>query len=354
MDKSHRFLLYLLPILAVSFLFSALSCRKNPVVPPSPKDPRAYTWTVDTLEYPGSLQTTMYDIWGSSPTDVYVVGFTGDGGGEMWHFDGKNWSPVNLPFGMCNLSKILGFAPNNIYAVGDIYYQLGFDSLQHGIYSDSSFIIHFDGTQWSNVDLSPRGGPLIGLWASSPTDVWTGGVGTLYHFDGTRWSKLNYPSDFSIRSVTGFSPQDVYFLSYNYPPSAYMKWFIEHYDGKVMTRLDSTTGVPEKFGTNDILAVQPDVLYSVDLGVFKYDRQNWNKVFDNGSLIYGIEAFSTDNVFAVGPGIILQFNGRDWYRYNQFTDPNIQYTKAWTNGEEVFIEGPTLTYPTKTIILHGK
>ncbi len=129
---------------------------------------------------------------------------------------------------------------------------------------------------------------------------------------------------------------------------------MEYYDGRTLTRLDSTIGVPEKFGTNDILAVQPDVLYSVDLGVFQYNGQNWTKVFDNGSVIYGIEAFSTDNVFAVGPGIVLQFNGKDWYRYSQFTDTNVQYDKAWTNGEEVFIEGYTLSYPTKTIILHGK
>ncbi len=72
-------------------LIVAFACKKDsPEEPPKeiPKDPRTYTWTVDTIAYPGSFQTTMRAIWGSAPNDVYVVGHNERGGlGKMFHYD---------------------------------------------------------------------------------------------------------------------------------------------------------------------------------------------------------------------------------------------------------------------------
>lgn len=296
----------------------------------------------------------MRDIWGSSPTDVYAVGDGGINAGNMWHFDGTVWSPINLPFGSFALWKIHGFSLNNIYAAGVRFYQTGWDSSGNPVVSDSSLLIHFDGTQWSEVKHNPRSAFLLGLWGNSPLDIWAGGLGALYHYNSTGWNRLSYPSDFAIQDITGFSSKDVYFLSYYYPSSAYFYSVLEHYDGRTITRIDSTDELVNKFGISSILAIPPDILYSVGFGIFKYQSGSWNKVFDVGNIISGICASSSDNIFAVGQGIVLNYNGKDWYRYNQFTDQNVIYYRAWTNGEEVFIEGPTLTYPMKTIILHGK
>ncbi|MGA3246442.1 MAG: hypothetical protein ABSE41_17615 [Bacteroidota bacterium] len=41
-------------------LFQA-GCKNNPIDSPI-KNPREYTWTIDTLAYPGSYQTLMYAI----------------------------------------------------------------------------------------------------------------------------------------------------------------------------------------------------------------------------------------------------------------------------------------------------
>ncbi|MGH7600460.1 MAG: hypothetical protein ACREOI_29245, partial [bacterium] len=70
-------------------------CKKDPASP-SQKNPRELTWRVDTLAYPGSFQTLLSDIWGSSAKDVYVVGITSASLGSMWHFDGKSWTDVKL------------------------------------------------------------------------------------------------------------------------------------------------------------------------------------------------------------------------------------------------------------------
>lgn len=69
---------------------------KSPSGPDVLKNPREYTWTIDTLAYPGSFQTNMNDIWASSPSDVYVVGHNSDGFRKMYHFNGNTWKPIGL------------------------------------------------------------------------------------------------------------------------------------------------------------------------------------------------------------------------------------------------------------------
>ena len=89
---------YFIITIAFTLLFLSMCCKDEPTKPPddTTKDPLTYTWTIDTLAYPGSMQTTMRDIWASSPTDVYVVGHNDQNRGLMYHYDGKSWSDVKL------------------------------------------------------------------------------------------------------------------------------------------------------------------------------------------------------------------------------------------------------------------
>jgi hypothetical protein len=80
--------------------FTFIACEKSPTGPEPVKDPRTYTWTIDTLAYPGSFQTAMYDIWGNSPNDVYVVGHNDRAFRKMFHYDGSQWRPVDLALGL--------------------------------------------------------------------------------------------------------------------------------------------------------------------------------------------------------------------------------------------------------------
>jgi len=106
-------------------------CKKNPAdSKETPTNPRAYKWTVDTLAYPGSFQTSMRDIWGSSSKDVYVVGHNERAFGKMYHYDGRTWTPVRLHIleggplpNIGTLSAIYGISANDVWVVGDrIYY----------------------------------------------------------------------------------------------------------------------------------------------------------------------------------------------------------------------------------------
>ena len=191
MDKSHRFLLYLLPILAVFFLFSALSCRKNPVVPPSPKDSRTYTWTVDTLVYQGNFQTNMRSIWGSSSSDVYVVGHSEMVRGDMYHFDGKEWQPIDLYFpdklgnATIDLSAVYGFAANDVWIVGE---RINDNPNPPPTFLETSLASHYDGTSWTESKV-PSGRVLQSIWGAATNNIWAAGWNTVIHYDGISWTK---------------------------------------------------------------------------------------------------------------------------------------------------------------------
>lgn len=329
------------PIFCIAVTAAYLACKETPSGPDSFKDPRTYTWTIDTLEYPGSLQTAMFDVWGGSPTDVYAVGWTG-----MYHYDGKAWKHVPLPTG--DLSAIYGFATNDIWTAGTWW---GY-SPSTG-YQDSSIILHYEGARWVQAQIPP-GRSLLDVWGISPTDVWAGGMeGTLYHFDGVTWMQVAYPNNFSINSICGFSSKDIYALAYLYVQPVNSYSVFDHFDGTSWTRLDSTYPGQKRFGEADVWALAPNRLFSVGDGVFERKGNRWENVLSTSQVIRRIRGTGPNNMFAVGRGMVYHYNGIDWFLYTQSSDASILYSGVWTDGREVFVVGYT-SGGYKTVVLHGK
>ncbi len=116
----------------------------------------------ERFETPGN--PTLFGIWGQSADDIWVVGGAvgnENGGGIIWHYDGTQWSSVdlsvNFPAGVPTLFKIWGRAPDDIYAVGR-----------------SGTILHYDGTSWSRVE-SDTVRPLFTVHGNQSIVVATGG-----------------------------------------------------------------------------------------------------------------------------------------------------------------------------------
>jgi len=104
------------------------------------------------------------------------------------------------------LWSIHGFSSDNIYVAG---FKHG-DSLGEFV----SLRINFDGNRWSEIEINGMG--LLAVWGLSSSDLWVGGIeGTLLHFDGTSWHKFSIPDSIWIRSIKGFTTDDVYALAYN-------------------------------------------------------------------------------------------------------------------------------------------
>ena len=138
----------------------------------------AASCTVET-----SSATILHSIWGSSASNVFAVG----AGGRILRYNGTSWSPMTSPTGR-TLARVTGSGANDVWAVGD------------------SVLVHFDGTQWTNVPMtgdlgraasrvpSFQQGPAqqgtfqVGLWARGPREAYLGGDnGMIVRWDGDEW-----------------------------------------------------------------------------------------------------------------------------------------------------------------------
>ena len=141
----------------------------------------------------------LYDVWGTSPCDVFAVGAAG----AILHYDGLAWSPMTSGTGNW-LNGVWGTAHNDVFAVG---------------YGGT--ILHYNGTAWSLMT-SGTANELFGVWGSSHSDVFAVGVsGTILHYNGTAWSAM--PVTGNLYSVWGSSFNNVFAVG--------AERFAIHYDG---------------------------------------------------------------------------------------------------------------------------
>jgi hypothetical protein len=189
------------------------SCKDNSVnsVDNTPPGRRDYVWTLDTLV---TQNNSIHCIWGSSPTDVWV----GGGGGitpydRLWHFDGNVWRPYNhhvSVFPTC----IFGFAQNDVWMGGN-----------------DGKIFHFNGSTWSqnyrywNDTLYTT--EVRSLCGISPDNIYA--VGTIYynindqpksfilHYDGNNWTPLFISSEYVQFLEIDIDGNNIYIYGYMNP-----------------------------------------------------------------------------------------------------------------------------------------
>ncbi|HCK98529.1 MAG TPA: hypothetical protein DHW42_00280 [Candidatus Marinimicrobia bacterium] len=316
------------------------------------RGPREYRWSVDTLQTGREgFQIVMEDIWGNSSKDIYVIG-QGDLDQRIYHYDGKEWKPINLGIDafIIDSRSIFGFSSDDVYGAGAFYG----DSVA---LITKSAMIHYDGSQWSDIDLNDGGRGLLDMWGISPDDIWAGGIeGTLFHYNGVEWTKLAMPDSLWFKKFSGFASDDVYAIAYYPNPNTFIwTYYIIHWDGKDWSVQDKfSDGMPETFGSHG-LEVIDDYLYSAGDGVFRKrgDDTEWEKILTQPApRFYDIYGTSPDNIFVVGKaGRAYHYNGIDWYLYEEIQYPDIEYTGVWTDGKEVFIVGEDNS---KSFIMHGK
>ena len=370
-NVSPRFYLNPDNIMRIFFLFlssavflSTCGCEKNPVdSKEGPKDPRQYTWSADTLAYPGSFQTGMRDIWGSSPKDVYVVGHNDRNRGLMYYFDGETWKDVALSTsqggtiqGAIDLIAIYGFAANDIWAVGEHIYS---NPNPPPNFLDSSLVIHFDGRKWTEVNRRFRQ-RIFGVWGTSPTNVFAvGGDGIILHFDGVKWSSQFLSPSAALGAIGGDASR--YFVGGSIQAGGLDTLVAFANDGSGWKLLDKQFlgdyYSSPRFGPSDFYSPVPGVYYSVGWGIFRWQNTKWEKILSTEIFMNDIYGTGPNNIFATGQfGKAYHWNGSDWALLNLPFDKipsDIWLTGVWTDGKEAFICGHD-TGGFQTFILHGK
>ncbi len=340
------------------------------IEPEKRRSPREYRWSVETVSLPGELQQNIKSIWGTNGKNVYMVGHSAYGGGEMWHFDGTRWKPIKLGgshggpvTNTFSLSGIYGFSSNNIFVVGDI-----------GFRDSQALIVRYDGKTWRMQNLSHLGVTkgLATVWGLSSSQVWAGGgrgralKGEILFFDGSIWRRdsisSSVPEQIQVLSIAGKSLNEMYAIAVEIRPGqgGDMKYFLKREQNGVWIPVDSLQAGFQRFG-NRLWTSPSGKLYSASIdGVFLWNGQQWKKVGDRSvqsgwrPVLFGS---SDDNIFYLSSFGLYHYNGTDW-SLNQdaiFTMWGTWfYTAGWTDGYEAFITAYKLDFPQHTIVLHGK
>ncbi len=172
-------------------------------------------------------------IWGSGPTDVYVVGMSlSTLNGYIMHYNGSSWTIVGT-YANQRIDAVWGSGPKDVFAAG-------MDHIKSG-----SYVHHYDGTSWQ-TQMLPTSQQPIGLWGtgSGPSqkvflitfmpEVW--------QYNGSGWVKLNINLTLStgFKAIWGSSASDIFVVGTG--------GTIVHYDGKTWVTMTSST-------SNDLAAI---------------------------------------------------------------------------------------------------
>jgi hypothetical protein len=127
------------------------------------------TWS-EVLRVGNSITkgASLQGVWAASSTAVFVVGYEYDGGpsiGIVLRYDGTTWSEIYRERGV-TLEAVWGTSPSDVYALGW-----------------GGTILHYDGANWTRQSVPAEGtqGILLGIWGRSPSDIYVGERGTIFH-----------------------------------------------------------------------------------------------------------------------------------------------------------------------------
>ncbi len=335
------------------------------------RDPRTFTWTVDTIKYddPNAFQIRMSSVWGSSPNDVYFCGHNSASKGNLWHYDGSKLEAINLSDKLQllahSLTKVYGFSNNNVWIIGS----QGVPDPRHIVGTvEAPLIVHFDGANWKEYrldfyDYNPNHGsaPMYSVYGDKPDNVWMSGAnGWIAHFDGSRWQQdtltIDDPTDLNLVSIRVYN-NEVYILAQENKPYAIYHNYVVKGTIKNWKVIDSFwANETPKFGYTNLYSGFGR-LYSILPNVYEYDNSNWSTIITLPSDYRAINISGTDenNILICSYNGLFHWNGTD---IKQMELPNYHYGDliwgVWYDGQEAFAVGYSYYDATKSFFWHGK
>jgi len=143
------------------------------------------SWTQQM--FPQYYSRDVYGIWGTSSSDIFAVG------NGIRHYDGSSWSYTSpTPY---LLYSVWGLSSSDVYAVG-----------QYGT------VMHYDGSSWTSMYAGLAGNyEPVGVWGTSPDNVFVVSGGVLYRFDGSAWNTVSYGNPgINPKCITGTPSSELF------------------------------------------------------------------------------------------------------------------------------------------------
>ena len=333
---------------------------------PEVNSPRNYKWSADTLSISNG-QILMDGVWGTSASNLYAVGHSAGSEGTMWRFDGNKWTNVKLglfegglipaPF---DLAAIHGLSADNIFAVGT----------HSPFLPGTSFIIHFDGTKWTEQQAPPDSYLLRAVWMNASNDVWACGYnGTLLHYDGVLWKKDSVVvatppgSTLQLSSIVQIPSGEMFMLGAAYetiPPQMFLRWtyYFFRRENNLWTLRDTfvrNDGEREgRWGGYRLAVLPAGTVYSVgSYGMFQWNETQWIKRYSHINNTAAVFGSDDNNLFVAGSfGLVAHYNGSDWFEYSELVSQNTHYAGGWADETQAFVFG--WVAGEKTVVLRGR
>lgn len=293
---------------------------------------RDYIWTADTLD---TQNNRIQCIWGSSPTDVWA----GGAGGitpydRLWHFDGNDWKPYSqyIPvFPTC----LFGFAQNDVWLGGN-----------------DGKIFHFNGAAWiqyymfwSDTLHSTEVRSLCGI---TPDNIYA--VGLIYynineqphsfvlHYDGKNWDRIYVTSEYVQFLELDIDGKDVYIYGFMNPTDS---------TSATVSFYKMENNQPHKIfqkATNEITWASPCnigehtyFLINKNLTTYNYGEFKNLITFNSNNFNYYVSGRSLKDIFLHNRDGLAHYNGEDIVYLYQFDDSFISiYHKPLILENEVF------------------
>ena len=340
-------------IILVSITSSLLFFCSSPSEPDWVKDPRDYTWTIDTIQNPDptAFQTLMSSIWGSSQNDVYVCGHTA-GGPNIYHYDGDKWDAIDLRnYGLRKgyRNRVFGFSENDVWIAG------GLGHSAEGGYTTSE-LLHFNGQEWESIEFETRS-ELIDVWGTSPNSLWAcGDNGLVIHYDGSNWEldtiKITVEEGryFFLKNIIELNGIP-YVGGYKNMPLVNYFFKKETNSWITIDSSESDEGII-KWGAALFYLGSGDHFYSTGSGgLFECVNDNWENIFHLDTGIFGIsECVEKRYLLAEVYGKIYLYENEVFNNIYQLNEQVI-FKGLWGNEKECFVVGQVQN---STVILHGR
>lgn len=331
-------------LILVILLLCGTGCNTVDPTTPNEKTTLEYDWEVDTLFNPHGYGVVPWSMWGSTPSDVWTVGFNLAGQGEMFHYDGVSWNRVTPDLGFnYDLASVYGFSENDVYAAG---YKIILDTALH----TESLILHYNGYNWQIENITIGSG-LLFLHGRNNDDIWAcGKYGTLYHKYNNEWQKMPFDSKLNLGPIWTASTGEVFMMSeyFDYPITVDTAMFyFSKYNSSTWQILDSNkliiidgirTGY--KFGHKAMWGASASEIYSAGNAVYRFDGSDWSPATWDNYLFRDIKGIINGNIFAVGDhGTIHYSINNQWKRIVDYSRYVVDFYSIMPFENEIFIGG---------------
>ena len=338
---------------AVIIIITALSgCKSSTESEESYKDPSQMTWTIDTLYYPGSMQTALDKFLAFSNKDIFAYGHCDDSKGALYRYDGSQW---NLQTGATRFEKMIARSNTNIWGFGG--------------YPGVNILYYNNGSYWTRDYSLDSEDPFYNATDDRAGYIYAcGGQGLLAVYDyiwktETIKVKVSMASSLYFSSVGYFD--DKLMLNGKTYDGLGGEWnyFIVK-EGNLYVIKDSCTVWPNKFtwGETGFYKSPWGKYYSYGYGgIWEYANGTWTPyyeptyAYEHIGAMYGLN----ENYYYIikHPYTVTLCRGNEQTAINKyfgFELSDLLLTDVWTDGNEVFIIGSTNSLFNKTIIIHGK